>query len=185
MEHSSALNSRSPELWRKTRRRERFCYPSTVSRCAGRFVRAPIYLGSPRLEGTRRKLGGTALAEGEELGSNILHPNGQLLADVSFAPKSGQIADISRCPLCANRVLTRRNKTYRVAAAPGPDKAGTSRPMEIGRRAGVSVMLRLERVGSAAIQPTVPVVRPAHDHCARCRRRTNRGAPPRASTNER
>src|SRR4029450_7326922 len=60
----SALNSRSPELWRKAGRRERFCYLSDVSQCAGRFVRAPIYWESTRLEATRRKLDGTAVAEG-------------------------------------------------------------------------------------------------------------------------
>jgi hypothetical protein len=33
----------------------------------------------------------------------------------------------------ANSVLTRRSKTYRRGCRAGPDKAGTSRPMEIGR----------------------------------------------------
>jgi hypothetical protein len=68
----SALNSRSPELWRKAGRRERFCYLSDVSQCAGRFVRAPIYWESTRLEATRRKLDGTAVAEGDEPETNIL-----------------------------------------------------------------------------------------------------------------
>ena len=34
----------------------------------------------------------------------------QSLADVRFAPEGGQIADISGCPLCANRVLTHHSK---------------------------------------------------------------------------
>jgi len=35
------------------------------------------------------------------------------MADVRFTPESGQIADISGCPLCAKSVLTRRNKKRR------------------------------------------------------------------------
>jgi hypothetical protein len=62
----SALNSRSPEVWRKTRRRERFCYLSDVSQCAGRVVRAPIYSASTRLVGTRRNLDAAAVAVQED-----------------------------------------------------------------------------------------------------------------------
>src|SRR5215469_2750910 len=92
---------------------------------------------------------------------------------VCFVPK----ADIERC-----------SKTYPRGCRAGPERlVHPDRWKSGGRpdRAGVTVMLRLERVGAAAIRPTVPVVRPAHDHCAQCRRRTNRRAPPRASTNER
>ena len=32
------------------------------------------------------------------------------VTNVRFAPESGQIADISGCPLCANRVLTHRSE---------------------------------------------------------------------------
>ena len=32
------------------------------------------------------------------------------VTNVRFAPESGQIADISGCPLCANRVLTHHSK---------------------------------------------------------------------------
>jgi hypothetical protein len=46
----------------------------------------------------------------------------QSLADVRFAPETGQIADISGCPLCANCDRTQRSKVrvlfdYLIAAS--------------------------------------------------------------------
>jgi hypothetical protein len=62
--------------------------------------------------------------EGEELGSNILHPKQpnaervlrnrdcpKSLVEVRFTPESGQIADISVCPLCARSDQMHRSKT--------------------------------------------------------------------------
>src|SRR5215471_16862356 len=48
---------------------------------------------------------------------------------VRFTPERGQIADISVCPLCANRALTRRSKKHRysiTSSARASNIGGTS-----------------------------------------------------------
>src|SRR5258708_2374020 len=45
----SALNSRGPQLWRKTRPRERVSCLSHGAQCGGRWVRTRICLGSTRV----------------------------------------------------------------------------------------------------------------------------------------
>jgi len=56
---------------------------------------------------------------------------GQVMS--ALPPKADKRGKASSCPLCANSVLTRRSKTYRRGCRARPDKAGTSRPMAIGR----------------------------------------------------
>jgi hypothetical protein len=69
---SSVLNPRSREVWRITGRETEFWATAALSQCGGLGTKVRFIGNMCGLANQRRMLGADGLAEGEELGSNVL-----------------------------------------------------------------------------------------------------------------
>jgi hypothetical protein len=69
---SSVLNPHSPEVWRKTAGENEFWASADASQSGGLCAKARVYWDFCALERRQRILDEDALAEGEELDSNLL-----------------------------------------------------------------------------------------------------------------